>query len=428
MTTIRCPHCAAPNRLAAQVSETTMECAVCGRTFESKGRGSEPESTPRRVVADSKSVDLLNASSSFDPVDWSIGADDQRMEPFSIDGSGVSNLGGSPYESTSSATLGEMPTADKQVDIAGILGKDAAFQETDSLDSRLFAGGQDNTESALLRQRSPREDDSSWRVRNDRGVVYEMSSTREIRIWLHDRADWNKLRISKAGGPFMALDAYPELEHDPVDVELPSALDDGPGADPRFAALMVDSMAGGMEQSPNTPEAATFDGSFQDHLELDFASASALHRTGTSASAARPGQFASPAGQTSSAQGTRVIADLTFRVPFITTVIVLATVLVGTSAYRSRILEAAAGSEVVQTSADASTAQARNRLLESIEAVDNGNFTTAAQRLSTLAATSSEPEVFRYLAIALYKTNRNHEAKRALARYRALVKQRKKRP
>ena len=61
-----------------------------------------------------------------------------------------------------------------------------------------------------------------------------------------------------------------------------------------------------------------------------------------------------------------------------------------------------------------------------IQAVDDGNFTTAAQTLGQLAMTTSEPEVFRYLAIALYKTNRNHEAKRALNRYRVLVERGKK--
>ena len=87
----------------------------------------------------------------------------------------------------------------------------------------------------------------------------------------------------------------------------------------------------------------------------------------------------------------------------------------------------AAGTEVVKRQEKEAATQIKTSdnavLKKAIDAMEARRYTTATQILERIAARSKNPEVHRRLAIALAQTNRPQDAKRALNRYRALVKQ-----
>ena len=66
----------------------------------------------------------------------------------------------------------------------------------------------------------------------------------------------------------------------------------------------------------------------------------------------------------------------------------------------------------------------RDALKDAVEAINAGNYTTAAQILTQLESSTSDPEVLRHLAFALYKTNREQEAELKLVEYRRRMRAR----
>lgn len=210
---------------------------------------------------------------------------------------------------------------------------------------------------------------SGWKVRNERGVVYELMTVDAVVAWLEGKPDISGVRVARGDGVFMDVDAFPEL-------------------------------AGRLGRRKPV----------EDALSLDISRASARHggairerRTVARAEAAAALREPGP-----EALGFGVVLGAVAAAFLLVSGIVLAAMALGWMALPPPI------DEVTVSEAPPSEALAR-----AVEAYEAGQYDAAINRLQGLARSGdADPRIQRYLALALHQNNRDAEARQALAEYR----------
>lgn len=207
-----------------------------------------------------------------------------------------------------------------------------------------------------------------WKVRNERGVVYELMTVDAVVAWLEGKPDISGVRLARGDGVFMEVDAFPELA----------------------GRLGV--------RKP-----------VEDVLSLDISRASARHggtigeqRSVTRSEAPRARDSGPPPVGFGAVLGAVAVA-------FLAVVgITLAGVATGGMTLPPDV------ESVETTEPEPSPALSR-----AIEAYASGHYDAAINRLQGLVrGGETDPRVRRYLALALHRNNRDAEARQALADYR----------
>ncbi|MCA9537337.1 MAG: hypothetical protein KC620_00530 [Myxococcales bacterium] len=217
---------------------------------------------------------------------------------------------------------------------------------------------------------------TGWRVRNERGVVYELMTVDAVVAWLEGKPDIRGVKIARGDGPFEEVSAFPELAgrvgkrsftEPPLSLDTTRASERHGGAITRDRPTVV-----------RAPEPATV-------------------------AAARKPSVENPVG-------------LAHVLGLALAGFVLATGVVGASVALGWMSLPPA----IEAASAASAATPSPRLAQAIQEFEAENYTAATNLLQRLAREedAADPRVHRYLALALYRTDRNREARRALAEYR----------
>lgn len=217
-----------------------------------------------------------------------------------------------------------------------------------------------------------------WRVRSARGLVYELMSLDAVVAWLEGKADISGVRIARGQGEFTSISSHPELAErfggrtvGPSRLELsdlPVALDDRPG--------------GHTSAPPSGPEVSPLRGDAADAPE----------RPARADDPRRPIGFSGVLG-----------------VAIICGVLIAGAVFFGMrSGWLSSLLPPA------PPPAEAPVSPALQAAIDSFEA---NNLTSAINALQKQAREGQDPRALRYLAMALHRQKRHHEARDALMRY-----------
>lgn len=207
-----------------------------------------------------------------------------------------------------------------------------------------------------------------WKVRNERGVVYELMTVDAVVAWLEGKPDISGVRVARGNGVFMEVDAFPEL-------------------------------AGRVGKRKPV----------EDSLSLDISKASTRHggQIGETRSVAR-GEPAPAREQGPAAIGFGAVLGAV-------AIAFLAVTLI------SVVGVATGGMELPPDIEPATTAEAppSSALALAIRDYESGAYDAAINRLQALArGEAPDPRIQRYLALALHHNNRDAEARRALAEYR----------
>ena len=215
-----------------------------------------------------------------------------------------------------------------------------------------------------------------WRIRNDRGAVYELDSLEAAANWLEGRSNLGAYGIARGPGPFKSPEAYPEL----------------------MARLQA---KGGPLRTP-APE------------EVEGAQtvvAPEHHRPASSVDVL----MQSPLEQDQATAGLGMV---------------LWTIVAGAGVTAAALVLGLqmGATEVPAPPAAASPAAVRSalpeddRAIRALAAYKAEKFTAAAQLFEELSVEpSATAEVHRLLAASLHRTGRQREAEVALGRYRALL-------
>ena len=382
---IRCPYCGSPNDAVGEDLDSTATCSVCQMGL---GRPTESRPPEPRLSYGQPSPDHL-----FDETDWGSKSTAIEVSPA---GSLSSTAGIDSLLDSMGSALGNLPTAGEGVDISAIL---------------------DESGTGILKaDMSANDGPKGWRIRTARGIVYELGTTSEVSQRLADWTDLSQIKIARGLGPFMNVDSYEEFGQDLDEprVQGADALVSQNISRPEMADFLVDvnpAVFSNTQSEITAPEVEQSDIA----PKLDFERASERHGSGHDRTRQTiPSQAPLSRSVVSDATNSKVKAR-GFRT---IAVVVFATMLAGVL-----LLEAPGTNINVKTHAAISTITPKVRagIVSADRAMDAGNFTTAAQILERIARKSTNPQVYRRLAIALDRTNRPMEAGRALKMYRKYV-------
>ena len=394
---IRCRHCGAPNETAE--GQAPRECATCGRALTAP-----TAARPDRTV--------LDAPPDFAAYLGRERADDSEDTASSRDSRGLGSLPVGDESPDLSAILAEAPPSAPPTAAAPFV-----FGETNPVDS--FEGApalselsRDAAPSVTLgriqtakRPQEPTVSDpndeqtligdagylrdlldqvrkvpsaTGWRVKNDRGVVYELMNLDAVVAWLQGKPDIDSVQIAQGPDNFKAVRDYP--------------------------ALM-------MRLGLSAPSS--------ERLELDMSRASERHGgdLGSARMAAAPSTVA-PSGALDARRQTEA--------PFGMGVVLVAITVACLLAVGGTHL-AIEGGYVTIPGGDVSPTvmplgPPSPPVVRAITAFEAENYTTATNLLRRLSKTEGDPRVYRYLALALHATNRNDEAQSALTQYRRALR------
>lgn len=212
-----------------------------------------------------------------------------------------------------------------------------------------------------------------WRVRNERGVVYELMTVDAVIAWLEGKADISGVRIARGDGDFMEVEAFPELE----------------------ARLG--------RRKP-----------VEEMLSLDTARASERH--GGDFTGRRDAITGAAGGRVTSGPRKGVENPLGFGVVLALLagglLVVGALVLIGVAADLTRLPPPITADEQVEP------VPLSPKLAKAVEAFESGRLDAATNMLQRLSQEEDDPRIHRYLALALHQNSRDLEAQSALAEYR----------
>ena len=213
-----------------------------------------------------------------------------------------------------------------------------------------------------------------WRVRNERGVVYELMTVDAVVAWLEGKPDITGVRVARGDGAFLDVDAFPELS----------------------GRLGV--------RAP-----------VEELLALDTTRASERHGGHVGASRSHGQAAAVSATAAREPTGERVGLGVVLAAIAGGFLAVAAIVLVSVS------LDVMSLPPPIDDRPPAAAAPSV-ALVGAIDDYEGGHYDAATLKLQALARTDDDPRVYRYLALALHQNNREAEARRALAEYRRLMR------
>ncbi len=259
-----------------------------------------------------------------------------------------------------------------------------------NFDQRATPGDQDSTRVVAAPGSRPMARpaaQAAWRIKGDRGLIYEMQSVNAVVAWLEGKREIRAVQLAKADGPFKPYDQYPEIHKrlqkrpEPGRVELGTAADQ---------PLTLD-----LSERPARPsEAPTRPARPADAVD----GKPTRERRSTSARAAVTDDGA-----------------LGFRTVLM---VVLGSMALSAAAVAARLAvgDGATVAAPARVSRQALPPPSK-ALARAIAEYDAGHSTAAAQILEGLRETG-DPRVERYLALVLHRTGRAREARAALERYR----------
>lgn len=269
-----------------------------------------------------------------------------------------------------------------------------------------LSGGQDGIvlpdRAVEIRPQVEESASSGWRVRGERGVVYELMTVDAVVAWLEGKADVSNVQVSQDGGPFSQVNRFSELS---------SRL-----------GLQADEPVGAAKSAPkNGPSNA-----FEEPPALQMDDAAAARVRASRAAPRGPGHVTerapAPAGEgrrktATSAQRKSVDNPLGYGV------VLVAVVAAGLIVAGLAILGVSTGMMHLPppVSLTEEAPQISPGLNAAVEAIDAERYASATRQLRQLAKTDKDPRVLRYLTIALHRANRVEEARATLADYRRLM-------
>lgn len=226
----------------------------------------------------------------------------------------------------------------------------------------------------------------SWRIRGERGLVYEMQSVDAVVAWLEGRSQIHGVTIARGDGDFKSISAFAEISKRLGKRAQPKA----PPVDDAPLSLAMD------------PAEARRASSARSQMATAPAESIAEPRTsnrGKATSARAQINVANPVGFGG------------------VLMVMLAAVALVVGGISVGVLWGGLAPPEVSPAAQA-TALADNPALDrAIAEVEKGNDSAATKILRGLSA-KNDPRVDRYLALVLHRTGRAREAREALARYR----------
>lgn len=390
---VTCPHCQGYNEISpSELGEIT--CRICKQTFMpgsdplfgNRGGGfddfeeEEPTSIqrPSRALLQRAGPDVISHTSPPPSVDFANLTGDNFKALSDVGGAdGAPDLGPIDFDALAadqnnmadlSMFVASGPVPDEDESTVAF----SAAVATDLAQQMQIALSQPPAEAAP-------EAPSVWRVRSARGLVYELMSLDAVVAWLEGKPDHAGVRIARGSGDFMSIGAHPELARrfggrstGPAELglgDLPLALDERP----------IHTSAPPEQQAVVSPL-----------------------RTEAPPRSARPDDPTNPVGF---AGVLGVVA--------LATIVMVGAVFLG---MRSGWLD-----EMIPPAPLAAQAEASPALQEAIASYEANNLTAATSALRTLARTSKDPRVFRYLTMALHRQKRHQEAREALARYQQAI-------
>jgi hypothetical protein len=229
-----------------------------------------------------------------------------------------------------------------------------------------------------------------WRVKSERGLVYELMTLDAVVAWLEGKDDVDGVRVARGGGPFLPVRDIPELSKR---LGLSAAGAAGPRADEAPLQLDTDTRPKRQGTAP-APRGGT-----------PTARGPAKTREERSA----PRTAAKPA---------RVEQRPTLGLGFVLWLLLGGGLVAGGGVAVG--LQTGFMSLPPEPAAEAAPASSPDeKLRAAVAALEAGQNTGAAQLLRQAAeAEGAHPSVFRYLAVALHRTGSDDEAREALAEYR----------
>lgn len=247
-----------------------------------------------------------------------------------------------------------------------VLGDDAEEESTRVVDQRYV---DEAMKAAPLELGIDAPTPEGWKVRNERGVVYELMTVDAVVAWLEGKSDISGVRVARGDGVFMEVDAFPEL-------------------------------AGRLgRRKPVEPS-----------LSLDISRASDRHGGSIGEQQRSVTRAEAPQARESgpAAIGFGAVLGAVAAAFILVLGITLVGVATGAMELPPDIEPPSAGQ------GEPSPALAR-----AINDYESGAYDAAINRLQALArGESPDPRIQRYLALALHHNNRDAEARRALAEYR----------
>lgn len=397
---VRCRHCGAANE-AQPVSggAVTVVCDQCGRPFtvDTDAAPAPPasEASGGRALlgAPPPSFGALGRPGGFDP---GLGA----PAPGPDFGSLAGDLEPDDGPATREDELGPMPTGGERFDLSSILDPLPTPASDEPLGGGNFTFG-DDAEAPTRLDADFHEDESTrvvdldatakatmgpaaWRVRSDRGLVYDLQSLDAVVAWLEGKTDISQVRLARGESEFLPIDGWPEVSQ---------------RLGPRAAPI-----AGG-----------------SDELALDTARAPAKRPP-----RAQQPQRAPELRRSGPREGAAAGAKKDARLPenplgFGFVLLLLAGgSLLAAGVVVGGVLGGWMGlPPALASSAQAPPAPVSARLARAIELFEDEQYTAATRLLQTVADQEDDPRALRYLAMALHRSNRQAEARAALEAYRA---------
>ena len=388
---VTCPHCSAPN------NGGTGACKKCGRTpgteatlarvalTRATGKPSEELRPAPNLGDDSIELGDLGSSPSAKP-----------FADHSVFGSSILGGGSDGDAFDLSAILD--PLAVPHAPVGSAAAKPSAF-----IPAFTFPGSDDIPTRAIGPDEMPQDLGGpsqsarpatgavpQWRVRNERGAIYDLMTVDAVVAWLEGKPNFDNVRIARGDGAFRAVDEIAEVA----------------------ARLGLRSTSGG-----SSGGGLSFGGGADGGLRLDTDAAPPRRSGGQRGAGARPAEKSSrPAAKAAAAtpEGPEVRV---FGFGFI--LLVLA---IGTATSSVAIALIGDVEPTLEAVVPVEEAPPGPALTAALKPFERGLFTAAEQALQQAAKSeSNDPRVFRYLAIALAKTGRDREARDALGDYRRLV-------
>ena len=249
----------------------------------------------------------------------------------------------------------------------------------------------------------------AWRVKNERGVEYELMTIDAVVAWLEGKSSYDSVRVARGAGAYQLVHDVPELAAR-LGIRPPAAPAGfagmpGPGADAPLR-LDADAMPPRRLAQARPPAPA--------------------HSSPSSRAAAGAGAFASaPAVATAAKvrlEETRADLERSWGLGF---TLVVAAAACGVAAFAVVFVPSATsvpGAPASEVAAAHAATPAGPLLADAQAAYDARRYTAAEQLLMQAAqASPRDPQVQRLLALTLSKLGgRAHEARDALTRYRSL--------
>jgi hypothetical protein len=231
----------------------------------------------------------------------------------------------------------------------------------------------------------PADEPGGWRVKSERGLVYELMTLDAVVAWLEGKDDAEGVRVARGGGPFLPVRDIPELSKR---LGLSAA-----GARADEAPLQLDTDNRPKRQGTAAPRGA-----------------------GEAARGPAKGRDARAASKTT-AKPAKPDQRPALGLGFVLWLLLAGALVAGGGVAVG--LKTGFMSLPPEPAGETAAAPADEKVRAAVAALEAGQNTGAAQLLRQAAeAEGAHPSVFRYLAVALHRTGSDGEAREALAEYR----------